>query len=151
MSLKKQAGKKAVAKKVPKAKTTKSLVKKESDEKNLSDEVDLFMKKMKHPLKKEIEQVRKIILNTGAKIKERVKWNAPSFYYKTDMVTFNPRDEKHVHLVFHHADIMKIKSPLFSGNFSNRKMIYLKNMDEVKKAQSGIEAVMRELIKLDEK
>ncbi len=64
-------------------------------------------------MKAEIEAVRTIIKNADSKMLERIKWNAPSYYYKEDLVTFNPRATKHVHLVFHHAAIVKIKSAYY--------------------------------------
>lgn len=116
-----------------------------------TENVNEFMLKLRHPLKVEIEAVRSIILNSDARIKERVKWNAPSFFYKTDMVTFNPRNKKAVHLVFHHADIIKIKSPLLEGDYTNRRMAYLISMAQVKAANSELKKIMKELVRHDEK
>ncbi len=44
-----------------------------------------------HPQKAEIAALRAIILKANPKIDERVKWNAPSFFYFQDMAAFNPR------------------------------------------------------------
>jgi uncharacterized protein YdhG (YjbR/CyaY superfamily) len=77
-------------------------------------EVNAFMEKLDHPLKAEINAVRAIIRNSNSKIAERIKWNGPGYYYKDDLVTFNPRATKHVHLVFHHAEIVDIKSGLLN-------------------------------------
>lgn len=57
---------------------------------NLSDadKVNEYMKKLEHPLIKEIEAVRAIIRGANKKISERIKWNAPSYYYKD--VSGNP-------------------------------------------------------------
>ncbi len=81
------------------------------------NQVNEYMIKLVHPLKTEIEVVRTIIKNADSKILERIKWNAPSYYHKEDLVTFNPRATKHVHLVFHHAAIVKIKSSLLQGDY----------------------------------
>jgi len=66
------------------------------------EQVVEYLNKLDHPLKKEIEEVRKIILNTNAHITEHIKWNAPSFCYKNeDRVTFNLQGKGYFRLVFH--------------------------------------------------
>lgn len=112
--------------------------------------VEEYMKKLKHPFKEEIESLRIIIRGANSKISERIKWNAPSYYYKEDLVTFNPRATKHVHLVFHHAEVVNIVSPLLEGDYKDRRMVYLKNMNEVNANKPEIVRIMNQLVdKLD--
>jgi len=106
-----------------------------------------YMDKLDHPLKAEIEAVRTIIKNANSKIAERIKWNAPSYYYKDDLVTFNHRDNNRVHLVFHHPEIVHISSPLLQGDYKDRRMLYLQNMQQVKTQKKELEKIMNELIK----
>jgi uncharacterized protein YdhG (YjbR/CyaY superfamily) len=68
---------------------------------NKTAEVNAFIKQLDHPLKAEIEAVRAII-KSNHKIAERVKWNAPSFFYKDYLATIHVKATKHVHLIFHH-------------------------------------------------
>lgn len=114
-------------------------------------EVAAYMNKLKHPLKDEIEAVRKIIKGADKTIMERIKWNAPSYYASADMVTFNPRAEDHVHLVFHHPAIVKIKSSLLQGDYKDRRMVYLKNMKEIKANKKELERILKELVKATSK
>ena len=118
----------------------------------LTDEssVQLYMDQLEHPLKAEIETLRTIIKNTDSRISERIKWNAPSYYYKKDMVTFNPKDMKRVCLVFHHAAIVKIQSDLLQGDYKDRRIVYFKDMNEVKTNQQELERIMHELMELVE-
>ncbi|MEO8512532.1 MAG: DUF1801 domain-containing protein [Ignavibacteria bacterium] len=111
------------------------------------EKVTDYMTKLKHPLKDEIEAVRKIIKGSDKKISERIKWNAPSYYYREDMVTFNHRNHKAVHLVFHHLAIVKIKSPLLLGDYKDRRMAYFKDMKEIKSNKKELERIMRALVK----
>jgi len=103
---------------------------------------------MDHPLKKEIEAVRNIIKQADNKIKEQVKWNAPSFFYRQDLATFNPRMQTAVHIVFHHPDIVKIKSPLLEGDYKDRRMMYLHNTEEVHSNKIALENIIKELVQL---
>jgi len=52
-------------------------------------DINEFIDNHPHPLKREIKEVRKIILACGADITEHIKWNAPSFcYLGDDRITF---------------------------------------------------------------
>ena len=128
----------------PAAKTTKT----NAHTPGNSDGVDAYMQKLEHPLKKEMEEVRTIIKQATVKIKEQVKWNAPSFFYKEDLATFNPRMLNAVHIVFHHANIVKIKSPLLQGDYKDRRMMYLHNREEVLAYQTELEKIIRELVEM---
>ena len=108
--------------------------------------VKTYMEQLKHPLKEEIEAVRKIISGSDKKISERIKWNAPSYYFNEDIVTFNPRATKHVHLVFHHPFITKIKSHLLEGDYKDRRMIYFADMKAVKSNKKELERIMKEMV-----
>jgi hypothetical protein len=113
--------------------------------------VNEFMDKLVHPLKAEIEAVRAII-KSNKKISERIKWNAPSYYYKEDLVTFNPRDQKRVHLVFHNEAIVRIKSALLEGDYKDRRMVYFDSMAAVKKNERELNNIISDYIKeLDNK
>lgn len=118
------------------------MAKKVSDAEKVSE----YMEKLEHPQKKEIEAVRIIIKNANSKIAERIKWAAPSYYYKEDLVTFNPRAQDLVHLVFHHPNIEKISSPILEGNYVSRRMTYLRNMAEIEANKAEIENILNQLV-----
>ncbi|RFS15188.1 DUF1801 domain-containing protein [Emticicia sp. C21] len=116
-----------------------------------AEKVREYMATLEHPLKKEIEAVRTIIKNSNSKIAERIKWAAPSYYYKEDLVTFNPRDQNLIHLIFHHPNIEKISSPILEGNYVSRRMTYLHNMGEIEANKTEIERILNQLVSfLDE-
>lgn len=121
-------------------------VKKENAEQNQTDQVNIFMSKLDHPLKKEIEAVRSFIKEASPKVNERVKWNAPSFFYKEDIITIHVKAHHVVHLIFHHANIVKITSALLEGDYKDRRMVYLKDMKSVKAAKPELKRIMFEMI-----
>ena len=132
-------------------KNSKPVVKKGSAGKSTdADEVKEYMTALKHPLKKEMEAVRLIIKNADKRISERIKWKAPSYYYKEDMVTFNGWATKNVHLVFHHPAIVKIKSELLEGDYKDRRMMYFIDMADVNKKKKELEKIIKELVKLQD-
>jgi len=126
--------------------------KQESDFPDISrtDAVDKFLLELSHPLKVEIEALRSIIKGVSKDINEEVKWKAPSFNYKGEyLVTFNLRETKRIHLVFHNPMISKVKSKLLEGNYEDRRMMYLADMKDIKAKKAELEKILKQLVKLN--
>ncbi len=117
---------------------------KPTDEELVAD----WMQKLEHPLKAEIDAVRTIIKTSNSNIKERIKWNAPSYYTTEDIVTFNHRATQHVHLIFHHPSIVKIKSTLLEGDYKDRRMLYLPDMKAVNAHKKELQRIVNESVRL---
>jgi hypothetical protein len=114
---------------------------------NRTAEVNDFMRELVHPLKAEIEAVRTIIKSNG-KIAERVKWNAPSFFYVDDLATIHVKAKQHVQLIFHHPTIVQIKSALLEGDYKDRRMMYFETMKDVKARKKELLRIVGELVGL---
>jgi hypothetical protein len=113
-----------------------------------ADAVQAYMNALEHPFKNVIELLRTIIKGADSKVMERIKWNAPSYYYKEDFVTFNPRDQKRVHLVFHHPAIASIPSDILEGDYIDRRMAYFNSEEDILAKKERLESVINELIKI---
>lgn len=69
---------------------------------NRTEKVDQFIKQLGHPLEREIELLRSVILNSSKEVTELIKWNAPSFCYKgQDRITFKLYPQTRIQLIFH--------------------------------------------------
>lgn len=112
-----------------------------------AEKVEAYMLALEHPLKDEINAVRELIRKASTKIAERIKWNAPSYYYKEDLLTFNHRNASRVHLVFHHIAIVKDKSPLLEGDYKDRRMLYFNSMADIRAKEKEFNRIITELIK----
>lgn len=113
-------------------------------------EVDAFMKSLDHPYKAEVELLRKIIKGTNKEITEQFKWKAPSYSYRGEyLVTFNLRETKRIHLVFHNPMISKINSPLLEGDYADRRMAYFSDMKDVKAKRAELVHVLKQLVELN--
>lgn len=106
-----------------------------------------YMKKLKVEHKKEIEVVRKLIKKANSKLIERIKWNAPSYYYKQDIVTFGPYKTHKLLLVFHHPAVVKVKSELLQGDYKDRRLVYFKDSEEAEKNKKELARIINEIIK----
>lgn len=114
-----------------------------------TDKVDEFMDALDHPFKAEVQAVRDIIKGVNKDIAEEIKWKAPSFNYMGEyLVTFNLRESRRIHLVFHNPLIPKVKSNLLEGDYLDRRMVYFANMQDIKTNKSALEKALKDLIKL---
>lgn len=122
-------------------------VRDENERKKLdASKVAEYMSLLKHPLKSEIEAVREIVKNSDARISERIKWNAPSYYYKVDLLTFNPRLQSRVHLVFHNQAIVNVPSAMLEGEYKDRRMMYFDSMADVIARKAELERIIHEYL-----
>ena len=114
-----------------------------------TDKVDEFLRELNHPLTAEVEALRFIIKGVNKDINEEVKWKAPSFNFKGEyLVTFNLRDVKRIHLVFHNPQISKVKSKLLEGDYVDRRMAYFADMQDIKTKKPLLEKALKDLIDL---
>jgi len=111
--------------------------------------VDEFLEKLKHPLKTEMEAVRKVICEASPKIVEDVKWGGPSFDFKEPMATFNPRITAYVAIIFHKGELLS-KSELLEPAPKGKAYVKFHSMAEVLKHKAALQKIVREWIKIME-
>lgn len=64
--------------------------------------VDNYLATLEHPLKREIEQLRALILAANEDLTENIKWNAPNFCLNgEDRITMRIHPPKQLQLIFH--------------------------------------------------
>jgi hypothetical protein len=118
-----------------------------------------FLNELEHPQKKEIEEVRKIILGVNEQITEHIKWKAPSFCINNeDRVTFNLQGKGFFRLIFHCGAKSKANEgngPLFDDTTGlldwvtgDRAIIKLTNMSEVEAKRGKLAEVVARWIEV---
>ncbi|HYJ11519.1 MAG TPA: DUF1801 domain-containing protein [Polyangiaceae bacterium] len=107
--------------------------------------VDAYMRDVDHPFKAEMQAVRQIILAASDKVSERIKWNAPSFFYKEDLGAFNPRATEYAHLILLFPDGagMEDSSDLLEGKHKDRREAKFHGMDDVKAKKPALEKLVK--------
>lgn len=113
-----------------------------------AEQVSKYMDALEHALKKEVAELRKIVKSSHADLKERIKWNAPSYYTTEDIVTFGPYRQGKILLVFHHPVIVKVRSTLLEGDYKDRRLAYFSNMKEIKANKDELQRIINEVIKM---
>ena len=112
--------------------------------------VEAYFREIDHPFRAEMEAVRAIILGVSDKISERIKWNAPSFFYKEDLGAFNPRATEYAHLIllFPGGAGMEDKSGLLEGNHKDRREAKFHSLDDVKAKKRALEKLVKNWVQL---
>lgn len=119
--------------------------------------VAAYLRSLKHPLKKEIEAVRLIILGAGPAIGEGIKWRVPSFHTEKDwFATFNVRARDSVQLIFHlgaktRPDLrpFQLADPngLMKWLGKDRAMVTLGSGRDIPANRKALEAIVRAWVK----
>ncbi|MBP7513474.1 MAG: DUF1801 domain-containing protein [Flavobacteriales bacterium] len=112
----------------------------------------------KHPLRKELDQLRTIILAADRSIVEGVKWNAASFRTADWFATLNgPKHVKEPMLILHAGAKAKgivvkecIPDPeaLIEWLGNDRGLIVLKDVTDIKAKQKALRAIVSAWIQL---
>ncbi|MBC7829263.1 MAG: DUF1801 domain-containing protein [Chitinophagaceae bacterium] len=108
-------------------------------------------------MKKEIEKIRKIVLNANTGLTEHIKWNAPSFcFLGDDRITMRIYPIKNIQLIFHRGAKVKQqpKNKLISDDSglllwkeNDRAVMTLTNMEDIKSKEPHLIEIVNKWLK----
>jgi hypothetical protein len=121
-----------------------------------------FLEKLDHPLKPEIEEVRKIIRQADGSLTEHIKWNAPSFCHNgDDRITFNLQGKGFFRLIFHCGAKVKANKPqtrlfadttgLLDWQDTDRAVAKFTDMQDVEAKKEALMKTIQTWVKLTDK
>lgn len=119
-------------------------------------EVDALMATIDHPDKPGIQTIRSLVLALDPRIREEVKWNAPSFFIKDHFATFKLRPLSSIQLVLHTGAKVKadpkafvVKDPLglLKWAAKDRCLLTVGSGEEAIAKRAAIAAVLRSWIR----
>jgi uncharacterized protein YdhG (YjbR/CyaY superfamily) len=124
--------------------------------------VDKFIAESDHALKKELIELRKIILSAEKTLTEQIKWNAPSFCHNgDDRITFNIAKKDAVLLIFHRgakSKKLQLTKPLLEENADllewpapDRGVMKFASMEEVKANSRALKKIVKDWITITAK
>lgn len=118
-------------------------------------DVSAFLERLEHPHKAAIETIRAAILGADARIRESIKWNAPSFTLGEHFATFKLRPVETVQIVFHTGakvqptpKAMAIDDPagLLRWAAPDRCIVTFSDEAEVRSKQAALVAIVQQWI-----
>ena len=146
---------KIVSEKVDPINLTSKITMPKSSKRALSgpESVDAFLAGLDHPFKPEISALRQIILVADPRIREEIKWNAPSFYTTEHFATFHLRAKEGVQIVLHLGAKVRdtattgiaIADPasLLAWLAKDRAAVTFHTMDEINAKRTAFENLVR--------
>lgn len=106
-------------------------------------EVDAWLKDYEHPLKDVILYVRGIILSADPRVEQCIKWKSPTFVFKGNIASFNPRTKKHVSLMFHTGASIPGEFPHLLGGGNTARYMTFSNQSEAESLKEELTAIIQ--------
>jgi hypothetical protein len=120
----------------------------------LNKEVTAFVDGLKHPLQKEINQLRQDILESNDALSENIKWNGPNYCFEgDDRITMRIQPPKQIQLVFHRGAKVKEQpknklildvSGLLTWKTNDRAVATFKNMEDIISSKTTLARIINE-------
>lgn len=110
---------------------------------NINPDVDAWMAVYDNPQKDLVDMIRKAILAVDDRVKESIKWQAPTFEYKGNIASFFPRAKKHASLMFHKGAEIPGDFPNLVGDGKEARQMKFADADDFAAKRSELESVIR--------
>jgi len=108
-----------------------------------SPEVDDWFKRLDHPLKDALTEVRRIILAADPRLKESIKWGTPTFSYNGDIVSLQANAQKFVSLMFHRGAEIPGKHGGLLGTARLVRTMKFIDLSELNRRRKELESVIQ--------
>ena len=108
-----------------------------------SQEVDDWLDRYDNPMKEVVLRARDVILGADERIAETIKWSTPTFVYRGNLASFQPRSRQHASLLFHTGASIPGDHPILEGGGDVARYVRLPDVDAVDRARPALEAVVR--------
>lgn len=106
-------------------------------------EVQDWFKEYDHPLLDVMLYMRNMILSSDKRIEECIKWKSPTFMYKGNIASFNPRTKKHVSLMFHTGATIPGEYPHLEGTGDVARYLKVFDMDQAKSLEKELKSIIK--------
>ena len=118
-------------------------VSKTSSTSNVNPQVDDWFQRFKHPLKEAMLLARQIILEADGRISESIKWSTPTFEFKGNLVSFQPKAKQFVSLMFHRGAEIPGEHPGLEGDSALVRIMRFQDEADVEAHRKPLQAVVR--------
>jgi hypothetical protein len=106
-------------------------------------EVDAWLEAYDNPMSDAVRRTRELFLEADPRISESVKWQTPTFSYKGNLASFQPRSKRFVSILFHQGAAIPGRHPRLEGEGDVVRIMRLADLNDVEAAADDIRAVVR--------
>lgn len=104
-------------------------------------EVDQWFAEYDNPQKEVLLYMRDAILAGDSRIDECIKWKSPTFTYKGNIASFNPRSKKHASLMFHSGATIPGDFPSLEGTGDVARYLKVNDIAHAKELAAELQAI----------
>lgn len=123
----------------------------------MNKEVTEFLKAQNHPLIKEINLLREIILSCDKNLSENIKWNGPNYVFNgEDRITMKINPPKNIQLIFHRGakklaqpkdKLIKDDSGLMVWKENDRAVVTFLTSAEIVSSSTLLKKIVKDWVK----
>jgi hypothetical protein len=111
---------------------------------NENPEVSAWLAELEHPLRDVILAVRAVMLEADERMAETIKWKSPTFMYRGNMASIDPRAKKHVAVLFHRGAEIPGDHPLLRGEGKLARYARFPDLASVGRERADLAAIVRD-------
>jgi hypothetical protein len=106
-------------------------------------DVDAWFARYDNPLKPVMQRVREIVLDADARIGESVKWSTPTFEYRGNLASFQPRSKRFASLLVHTGATIPGNHPILEGDGPQVRIMRFTDVATVESRRDELAEVVR--------
>jgi hypothetical protein len=106
-------------------------------------DVDAWFEQYENPMKESVAATREVILAADDRIGEVVKWSTPTFVYKGNLASFQPRAKQFVSILFHEGATIPGAHPILEGGGDHARYSRIAGPEELEGRRAELEGVVR--------
>lgn len=106
-------------------------------------DVDAWFERYDNPMKGTVERAREVILAADDRIGEVIKWSTPTFVYKGNLASFQPRAKQFVSILFHEGASIPGSHSLLEGGGDHARYARIADEDDLEARRPELEAIVR--------
>ena len=111
-------------------------------------DVDAWMASYDNPMKPVVQRVREILLAADERLQECIKWKSPTFTFKGNLASFNPRSKQHASLMFHTGAQIPGTYSRLEGGGATARFMKLRSVKEANLAKAELQELVAAWIQL---
>jgi hypothetical protein len=106
-------------------------------------EVDAWFEAYDNPMKEVLLSMRGLILGSDERVEESIKWKSPTFSYKGNIASFNPRSKQHASLMFHTGASIPGDFPHLEGTGEVARYLKAADLPEAEELGPELSAIVK--------
>jgi hypothetical protein len=110
--------------------------------------VDAWFAAYDNPQKDLVMAVRDVILGADERVTEAIKWQAPTFVYKSNIASFYPKARQHVSLMFHTGASLHDPTGLLEGTGDTSRVAKFADPADLEAKRQALQDLVRAWVDL---